>query len=1038
MMKRILSLIAALLLVMMMPLTVLAASIGDQGTLDGEPERPYEKLIFDSGKFTTQRDLDRMYLTYAGSYDMDDDLDYTDMDMTLGDEFHTKLKIRSDIYLREVQMVYTFPMSEGELPEVYCTLEDEVGNQIGPYLMVPHEGVAYDLENDTALELSYSLESEQDILLKSGDYKLTTTHTDQLVRNKQTGIYGAVALKAVDQEAWDKYEEKWLEWAFELQGVEKDKAEMMINAGSDALYDYLYNDEEYRLELNTISQMPTMPVIELTEDAILHELVFNTFNGGEGALPGDITILDEDSEVLAIYQAAGDTLSDVPNGMWVIRPDLPMKAGSYTIIPSDPSVLVVQEDGYPEYFASFGPPLEPSFNFSGHYKLDMTIIKTSNVMGPVSTKVPSLELKRHDFDLVDHGDSIEIISEYEDIMFAQVCEVISREENDGVAVLDFDLDLTRTPVGANVGADVSITMVHNDTMAPKVTIEGEGFYFRASKDELDDNGYAIEGVAYQSSKYFSNLVTKALAAAGISGLDNIPGPDFPIHVMAGVALPSLVGVLGQMMSSILDRRKKEAALEALRAQEVGGGLSVGEEAMKRSNESFGDGLVSEEDKEGFAILADAMANTDEPDDDPFSIGDNESTSSNEPTSNEGDYEDEYEGDYPEESPWADGSNPEDVEKQMDDWMEYPYGGYSEESLEEIREANGGILPEREPVLPWEDDYEEIPEADWDKRTIIDNSTGQDMEIVKDPYTGEWINPESGNPINLETYEKDVLPNLERDAATIAKHRVDNLKRDPDLVKAFDKIRKDAHTQEQLIKLQRKYGYNLTEKEIIAKIGRNELRDTIISQTQRERGDMFDKMLLGAEIIQIGADMGIDILADATGPMGKAIKYTYVGVKGYAGATTNDYINSAGSKKSFWKSSITGIGKGGGDLLKAGASGMLDKSGGFVKYLGQGVANVGGNVITAIGNKVANGSKNFGGDIYNAVKQGAAETGIGAGFDYIGSSFGKLGGMIPKSGKDAILGQIKGFTTNHVNSTIEGKKGSTGSELIDMMMLKKNV
>lgn len=1050
-MKKLFSLLAVFLMVMMMPLTVMAASMDNQGGLEGEPEKPYEKLVFSSGRFNTERDGDRMYLFYTGSYERQEMLDETDAVMTYEDGQYSKISINGDIYLRELQMIYLIPVTQTLLPEITCTFVDEAGNRMGPYPMTPQPGISFDLGDETELKVPYSLVSDQDILLRSGDYQLTTSYTEALLVNEQTGLDGAVALSGVDQDAWDKYKENWLLWAFDLQGIDKDKQDLMINEGSDALYDYLYNDEDYRLELATISQMPMMPVIELKEEAVLHELVFNTFNGGLGAEPGDITILDQAGEVVVIYQAAGDVLSDVANGLWVIRPELLLEPGTYTIIPSDPSVLYIQEDGTPEYYASFGPPMAPAFNFSGHYKLDLTVIKTSNIFGPVSGEAPSLALNQHDFDLVDHGDTIEIISEYEGITFAQVCQVIERGEEDGLATLNFDLNLSNTPVGAHVGADVAITLVHYPYSAPKVTIEGDGYYIRSSSgngDFLsggDNNTYSIEGTAFQTSKYFSNLVTQALAAAGISGLDNIPGPDFPLHVMVGVALPSLVGVLGHMITSVTERRKREEALAKKALEENDDHLSVGEKAMKASNNNLGKGLYSEKEAEGFAILAEAMANTDEPDDDPFSIGDNEKPSTGgRQQSEEGDDGDE---DEPEDNPWADVQNPEEVEEQMDDWMDDPYAGYSEESLEEIKAANGGVLPEEDPILPWEEISEEIPVDDWEKRTIIDNSTGRDMEIARDPYSGEWINPESGNLINMETYEKDVLPNLERDAATIAKHRLDNLKLDPHLVKAFEDIRKEAHKQEQLIKLQRKYGYNMSEEDIIKKIKGNQVKDTEKFQKYMDRAETFDKLVKVAEVVQMGADIGVDVLAEMTGPAGKTIKYIYTGAKGYAGAATEDYVNSGDDKKSFWKSSVVGLGKGGGDLYKAGVGDMFGKSKGFVKYIGKGIANVGGNVITTTAKIMANGTNDFEGDLSLAFKQGIAETGIGEGFDFMGDSFSKLTkgstkiftkatGAIYTNGRNAIVGQTKGFTTNYVNSKIEGKKDSTGSDLIDMLFLGK--
>ena len=518
-------------------------------------------------------------------------------------------------------------------------------------------------------------------------------------------------------------------------------------------------------------------------------------------------------------------------------------------------------------------------------------------------------------------------------------------------------------------------------------------------------------------------------------------------------MPSLVGVLGQMITSIMEKRKNKDKSYDVSNLEGDEDLSAGEKAMKDANNSLGKGLYNEREAEGFAILAEALANSDEPDDDPYSMGDNEgsgqSSDINQDYDNE-DYEDA--GGYEEEAdnPWDYPEDPAEAEKQLKDWMDDPYAGYSEETLEEIRQANGGVLPENNPYLPWEDPYEDFPIETWKTRNIIDNSTGQPMEIKQDPLTGEWINPESGNGINLETYEKDVLPGLERDAATIAKHRLDNLKSDPELVKAMAKIRLEEHQQSQLIKLQRKYGQNLTEEEIRTTIKKEQFDNTKEFQEEMERADFYGKMQLGAELVQIGADIGIDMLAEVTGPAGKSMKYAYTGLKGYAGAATEDYIKDPPGKRNFWKSSMVGVAKGGGDLYKAGVGDIAGQGKGYIKYAGQAVANVGGNLITTIGNAAANGSKDFKGDLTKAFKDGIVETGLGAAFDYMGGDGAEYSKTAKnylkntikvtyKNGKKAIVGQAKGFTTNYVNSKIDHKmdstnKISTGSDLMNMLFL----
>lgn len=1056
-MKRIVSLtgIILLLLSMVIPTAVLGAE-NDDGKLKEPPKPPYEQMIYNSGQFITAREQDRMHISYVGSYGMADDLDLEPMQLMFGEELHSKFKVGSHMYLREVKMAHTFDYSV-EAPEmISCIIEDGDGNLIGPLMMVPEEGYRIrEVGSTLPTETCYSYYGEQEILLKPGDYKLYSSHTMNHVRNRQTGIYGGVAIKGVRQSTWDKYEKKWLEWAFDRQGIEASEAEELITEGSEDLFDYLHNDQEYLAMLESIGSESVMPIFTLDEPMSLEEVVFNTFNGGLGAAPGIIYIIDKNEVVIASMQASGESLNDVPNALWIARPGINLEAGTYRVEVSDSTPLVLGEDGIPEYTAAFGPPIEPDYNFSGHYKLDVTGIKTSNRLGAVSDTEPSFKLKGHALDLIDHGDNVEIISEYEGMMFSQICQVTERETDGAIAFLTFDLNLSNTPVGASIGADVLMTLSKPAYNAAKVVVEGEATYFRAtaadgSGDFLsggDNNTYRIQGVAYQTSKYFSGMVTKALAAAGITGLGNIPGPDLPIQGAVGVALPPLTGILGQAISQILERRRNKDKTFDVSNLEEGEHLSAGEKAMAEANQRLGKGLYDEKEAEGFAIMADALANSDEPDDDPFSIGDNEANGS--------DQSHLYDNDEGTFEPEAPDSGTFETERPLDDYMNDPYAGLSDEVIADLKAENGGELPDPDEYLPWEDPYDDFPSPDnWARKQIIDNSTGQPMDIVKDPYTGEWINPESGNSINLEIYRKDVLPNLERDARTIAKHRIDNMKSDPELVKAMSKIKSDENREKHMIKLRRKYGYGLSDDEIVGKIRGNQAWDMNIAKKQIFIGDINNVALIGAEVTSTAADFGVDVLAEVTGPAGKAIKTGYIGLKGFAGAAAKDMVESKDGEKSLLKSGMVGVFKAAGDLYKAKLGDMAGNAKGPLKYVIAGVGNFSGNLLADLGDIVMNGKSPS--SLYDTARNSAVETGMGALFDPLGgngrSYIRHRGGSTTaqkfvtaawKNGRKATIGQAKGFTTNYVNSTLANgsdstKKISTGVDYLDSLFLGKRI
>jgi hypothetical protein len=68
----------------------------------------------------------------------------------------------------------------------------------------------------------------------------------------------------------------------------------------------------------------------------------NTYhwNGAKGATPGTIALKAADGTMYGPWQATGaDGQGGVKNAYWVVQPNVGLKAGSYTIVDSDPSTF---------------------------------------------------------------------------------------------------------------------------------------------------------------------------------------------------------------------------------------------------------------------------------------------------------------------------------------------------------------------------------------------------------------------------------------------------------------------------------------------------------------------------------------------------------------------------------------------------------------------------------------------------------------------------------------------------------------------------
>ena len=104
---------------------------------------------------------------------------------------------------------------------------------------------------------------------------------------------------------------------------------------------------------------PIPPTFTLTESWHITSILVMHWNHGQGAEPGEITILNDQDNVFGTWQAEGVAPEpQFPNTYWVVRPDRVLEPGTYIIYDSDPETLsynaesdnmgMVKVKGFPE------------------------------------------------------------------------------------------------------------------------------------------------------------------------------------------------------------------------------------------------------------------------------------------------------------------------------------------------------------------------------------------------------------------------------------------------------------------------------------------------------------------------------------------------------------------------------------------------------------------------------------------------------------------------------------------------------------------
>jgi hypothetical protein len=817
--KRIFAAIILLILMLTyaMPFTSFAAE-GIGRIADDPPEEPLEKPVLKQGSWSTEYmnfdDKDNLIISYTGSRSIEKDP--IAVDGAVSEEWRdiAQFKLKTKTLLRGVYVPYTYPADQVPAENSRFYLADDRGNIYGPFSFQPvkvlrakdvyetqkaaeEEGVMVSMDPDAAaLELPDRLELDNvfiagsQIVLAEGKYTLYVTNGNGVVSNATNEYKASVFIKGIEYSAWKKYRAEYLQWEQEQAGIETysgsgdemTEGDVVISVdGSQDLSDAAAEpDQDYQILISVAPAEAVPASFTIKESSVIEEIVFNTMNGGSGAVPGTISILDEKGQVAGSFQASGGTLGGVANGLWRVGPEIVLPAGTYQIVCSDPSAVGYLADGTPDFYVAVAPAPPAMFDFTGRYFIDASVMKTSTLMGPVSGGAPSFTLTDFELTVLDRGDSLELIGRYEGIPFSQVCTITSREPNQLTATFNFAADLTKLPYKAKIGAACAVTLIKTPGNTPSIDIKGTATYDRkASKNKgADFNTYDVAAKGNQADTVLPAYVAAALAAR-VPGAGNIPGPANSTQAAAGALFPPLVGLVVQVIQSMIKKREEEVEEAEHGPKKPKHTLSVGEQAMADANNSLGKGLYDEKEAKAWATLADALGNSDEPDDDPFSVGDNERPGGSDYNAPQGDGES---GGY-------DGS---------EDAGQDDYSGPEEDNTfgkPDVPPENPSEAPgtEQTPGSEQTSGAEAQPGAESQPpqtMTVQVDHTGRTAEIQFDPKRGTWVNTESGNDFDMDKYVRDVAPSFGKDKAFTDEQRIKLEKGDTAMDHALDQIKKE--------------------------------------------------------------------------------------------------------------------------------------------------------------------------------------------------------------------------------------------------------
>lgn len=866
------SLALGLMFLNLLPLTAFAVENNDA------PAKPYEKVVAKSGKWYAEQlaynGRTNLVVGYTGKYAANN--------VGQGITFEVKEKIvLAGIYLPLLNSgLATIPPVpdngsnngglSGSLNGITLSLTDDRGNVYQGFsgeIHESHENGDLKSENVTGIFLPNG-----EIVLPKGHYTIGVEGSN--------GLVGAFLVKGVNFTASEKYKQTLREWERQNNLVLGEQTEQALGNGT-------FGDEVFGNEVimeDTVANLQygesaavNPPVFRLDEAYQIDEIIVSTYNEGQGALPGVITLHDENGKALYSGQSYGVGISEIPNSAWKIAPNLLLPAGVYSLTLSQPEVLSYDQDGEPLFYVKASVPVQLREDFTGTYKVNFDAYKTSTLQGTVAEKSSSFSL--HDFELtvLDKGGELELIGQYENLPFSQRCVVIEETAKKVVASFQFGADLTKLPYQAKITAQATVTLAKTGGKGLVLRMEGTGTYDREASVEkgADHNTYELQATGTLTQRELPPFVMTALGKA--SGAGNIPGPDNATQAAAGILFPPLVGVVVNVIQDLMKPKVQPRGVRRDKSWYQKKYPNLSEEQL------------------AMVMLADAMGNTDNPDEgDVVSVGDNElgageSDSSNvassvefateEPIDEEytdGDYPaGEYpDGEYTDEKP-ALGTEAAD-ENEIGSESEY---GSEQGFAEKISPASGEEgWTEAQP----DSTGEQLPQ---EPETIVvqTSANGAETLYVKDPQTGEWVDPETNSVLDLEKH-KEVLERLKQEKewndAEFAKSSAGETTHDKILRGNMAKIRKQEDKENYQNILRRKYGTDdLGEIEDIVQERKQQAAEWAAVWLRNEQ--ILGVAEAGAVAVGTASDVAIDGLAVVT-PGGTKIRAGYKVLKGVAG------------------------------------------------------------------------------------------------------------------------------------------------------------
>ncbi|BEP28011.1 hypothetical protein [Helicovermis profundi] len=813
--------------------------------INDKPTRPYEKLIAKNGPWISEQikadKTSDLIFTYEGDYKVDAQI--------LANQSEMKFKVKEDTALSGIFI----PFINNEYKNVNITLTDDGGNIYGPFKMKvesTNDNLG-DSKNTsftasaTNLKWIYNFIPNQMIILKKGIYSMKLSDSEFQVRTSKTGVEGAYVIQGMRAESYLTYLNK----INNTDEKVKDKKEPFKEESKDDLYGY-----EKPPELKPAK-------FTLDKESSIDEIIVNTINKGLGAAPGTIAILDEFGEIIYSNQSYGEVLSDVPNGMWVLNPEIVLSPGNYQIGVSNPEVISYNKFGEPMLYIKLSDPPVYRENFTGTYKVNLDTYKKTTLMGTVNKAKSSFSLKDFELTVMDHGDWIELIGKYKNMPFSQNTDSIELTSTGIKGGFDFSADMTGLPAKTKIGAFGVVYLDTDKSGNVKLTIDGGASYERAkSKDKgADSNTYSLKVDGLRVKKSLPPYVVAAVGASMSAG--TVPGPDSATQGAVGLLFPPLVGVVVHVVQELL---KKAAEKKAKISSEHNKAW------YKRKYPKASDETIA------MIMLGDAMANTDNPDDDPESKSDEvvENTSDSSSSVNEendassdnsGDYE-EADDDYVEEA--------EDDLEESDPLTDRDY--MSEEEKAELDKQTENDLEN-----DTETEEEPIKDMEPETKTLETGIDGRTSTYEKDPETGEWVNPETGGVLDMEAYEKIVKPNIEKEQAWQDNERFKIASGDTAQDRSLAKMLKDEKDNAYKEKLMKKYNAS-SPAEVEQTIRKMQDVQQARANKWNEIGDYASVAEKGATVVGVLADTTIDFMGDHTGPVGKGIRAGYKVIKTVAG------------------------------------------------------------------------------------------------------------------------------------------------------------